>query len=242
MRNEAPLTSKVACAVKHRLTGANQNWDRDGKDRDDKDDDKDRVKSSLRDSFLNCAAMSTGMIRATISALLLFGAFVSAQPRPTAKATPLAETDGVHAGSSARLALRVTMPAGVHVQADRPRDPSLVATVLALDPPDGVTVAEIVYPKPTDLAVSGQQQPLAVFEQNFVVGVRLRLARTLTPGELIVPARLRYQACDTTACFAPAREETRWTLRIVPAGTPTRVQNADLFQQIWSRDRRPTPK
>jgi DsbC/DsbD-like thiol-disulfide interchange protein len=181
------------------------------------------------------AAISTQSItwQWTVALLLLGATAVTAQPGPPkAQATPLVETDGVHAGSSARVALRVRLPEGVHVQADRPRDPSLIPTILALEPPAGITVAEIVYPEPTDLKQAGQQQPLAVFGRNFTVGVRLTLGRALSPGALIVPARLRYQACDSTACFAPAQEETRWTLRIVPAGTPTPVQNAELFKQI----------
>src|SRR2546427_6219864 len=99
----------------------------------------------------------------TVALLLLGACAVSAQPRrPKAEATPLVETDGVHAGSSARVALRVSLPEGVHVQADRPRDPSLTPTILALEPPAGIAVAEIVYPEPTELKL-GQQQPLVVF-------------------------------------------------------------------------------
>jgi DsbC/DsbD-like thiol-disulfide interchange protein len=164
--------------------------------------------------------------------LMTLCAAASAKPtRPKADARPIVETDGVHAGTTVRLALRVALPQGLHVQADKPRDPSLIPTALTLDPPTGITVADIVYPKPTDLKQAGQKEPLAVFQQTFVVGVRVALDRGPMPGDVVVPARLRYQACDASFCYTPALENVQWTLRVVPAGSPTPTQFADVFGQ-----------
>ena len=98
-----------------------------------------------------------------------------AQGRPKAEVTPLVDADGVHAGSTVRVALQVALPDGLHVQSDKPRDPMLIPTVLTIEPPAGVTVSEIAYPEPTDFAQAGQKEPLAVFEQRFVVGAKLTL-------------------------------------------------------------------
>jgi cytochrome c biogenesis protein CcdA/thiol-disulfide isomerase/thioredoxin len=148
-----------------------------------------------------------------------------------ADATPLAGSEGIHAGSDVRLALRVSLPQGFHVQSNKPRDPLLIATELNVDPPAGVSVAEVVFPTPVDLRQAGADQPLAVFEQSFVVGVRVAVAPGTT-GEIVVPARLRYQACDDKTCFAPTNLTTQWTLRVVPAGTPTRPLNRDVIDRI----------
>ena len=40
------------------------------------------------------------------------------------------------------------LPEDVHVQAHKPRDPSLIPTVLTLEAPPGVTVDAINYPPP----------------------------------------------------------------------------------------------
>jgi DsbC/DsbD-like thiol-disulfide interchange protein len=158
-------------------------------------------------------------------------------PRPRATVTPIVETDGARAGTTVRVALRVGLPAGVHVQSNKPRDPSLIATTLTFELPAGISVEEIVYPEPSDLPQMGQATPLAVFEQNFDVGVGLSLSPALAAGEVRVAARLRYQACDASTCYIPAREMFQWTLRIVPAGTLTPVVNGDVFEHI--RFRRP---
>jgi thioredoxin:protein disulfide reductase len=148
-----------------------------------------------------------------------------------ADATPLVESGGVHAGTNVRLALQVSLPQGFHVQSNKPRDPLLIPTELTVAPPAGVSVAEVVFPTPVDLKQAGADQPLAVFEQRFSIGVRVAVAPTVT-GELVVPARLRYQACDDKMCFAPTNLTTQWTLKIVPAATSIKPLNRDVIDRI----------
>src|SRR6476659_7950913 len=84
--------------------------------------------------------------------LLLASCVVNAQlTRPKADVVPLVERERVHAGTSARVALKVSLPEGLHVQSNKPRDPLLIPTELTVDAPPGVTVTEIVYPPSTDL-------------------------------------------------------------------------------------------
>src|SRR5262249_25759690 len=57
--------------------------------------------------------------------------------RIKADLTPLLDATGVHAGDTVRAALAVRLPEGFHVQSNKPRDPSLIATDLTVDAPDG---------------------------------------------------------------------------------------------------------
>jgi hypothetical protein len=76
---------------------------------------------------------------------------VSAQlRRPEATITPF--VDGVAAaGSSIRLGLKVALPEDLHTQSNAPRDPTLIATKLTIDPVDGVTIRKS----------SGLRQPIS---------------------------------------------------------------------------------
>lgn len=148
-----------------------------------------------------------------------------------AELTPLVESD-VPAGGSVRTALEVRLPERLHVQSNKPRDPSLIPTVLTIDAPPGVRVAEIVFPAPMDLEQVGQAEPLAVFGHAFAVGVRFELAPTVRPGPIEIPARLRYQACDENLCYAPATATLGWTVNVVPPGTTTARRHADVFRSI----------
>ena len=112
--------------------------------------------------------------------------------RPRAEISPLVESPTVRAGTSVRVALQVTLPEGLHTQSNKPRDPSLIPTVLTVDVPAGITWDEVVFPPPLDFTVAGLDQPLAVFEREFLIGVRLTLAPNVAQGAIEVPAHLRY--------------------------------------------------
>jgi thiol:disulfide interchange protein DsbD len=152
--------------------------------------------------------------------------------RPKADVAALVERAALHAGSPARTALKVTLPEGLHTQSNKPRDPLFIPTELTIDAPAGVTVTEIVFPPSTDLTQAGQDQPLAVFEQTFAIGVQLSLAPSIPAGDLVVPARLRYQACDANLCYPPSNADVRWTLHIDPAATFSDGDRDPVFATI----------
>jgi thiol:disulfide interchange protein DsbD len=144
------------------------------------------------------------------------GAF--AQP-PRAKVAPLTESESVVAGSQTRLALTVSLPPKLHTQSDKPRDPLLIPTVLTVEPASGLKVTNLIYPHPKDFTLEGQSEALLVFENEFVVGAEIELAANVPPGELVIPGRFRYQACDDKVCFQPRTERFEWKVRVLPAGT-----------------------
>jgi thiol:disulfide interchange protein len=95
-----------------------------------------------------------------------------------------------------------------------------------------VSIAEIAYPIPIDLEQRGAEQPLAVYERQFTIGVQLIVARDVPQGQITVPARLRYQACDEKICYVPGTVTTSWTLSVVPPGVAVTSQHEKLFAVI----------
>jgi thiol:disulfide interchange protein len=138
--------------------------------------------------------------------------------------------------------LKVSLPEGLHTQSNKPRDPLLIPTELSFDPPAGVTVNEIVWPPATDFNQAGQDKPLAVFEREFVIGVQLSLPSTAA-GDLAVPAKLRYQACDANLCYPPQSAEVVWPVHVLPvsAATPNAdAATASAFTAIaWGKGEKP---
>lgn len=166
-----------------------------------------------------------------VAAALLLTPFSSdaQMQRPQANVMPIVETSGVHPGTTARVALRVSLPGNLHVQSDAPRDPLLIPTVLTIEPHASVLLSAIAYPAAIDLTQQGQAEPLAVFENTFAVGAELAIAAHAPPGPLRVPARLRYQACDDKLCYPPTTAQVEWTLQIVPPATALTRGHADVF-------------
>ena len=148
--------------------------------------------------------------------------------------TPLAAATAVRPGGSVRLALRVVVPEGVHLQSDKPRDPTLIPTVLWIDSA-AAAVREIVFPPSTDFRVEGLPELLAVFEHDIVIGAEVAVPAAARAGDWKIPARLRYQACNDKQCYMPRTVETSWTVRVDPSAPPGGAGDpgvAAVFQSI----------
>jgi thiol:disulfide interchange protein len=187
--------------------------------------------------------MTKRILAPTLCLLLAACSAATAQLRRPAPAelTPLVQTNAARAGTNVRLALQVRLAEGLHTNSNRPRDPLLIPIVLALQPPAGVTATEVVYPPPTDLRQEGADQPLAVFEREFTIGVQVALAADLPPGEVVVPATLRYQACDEKVCYPPVAVTTAWTLPVVARTAAVAPQHAEIFKSIRFGSGEPPP-
>ena len=153
-----------------------------------------------------------------LAGLVLGGVPTSAQFRqPIAELTPAVAQQAIQPGQSVTIELRVELPENIHVQSDEPRDPFVIPTVLTFTLPEGVTVEEITYPESTDFLLAGWEEPLAVFEHEFTIEVRLALDADVSPGEIVVPGSFLYQACDARVCFAPATAAVEWHVDVEPA-------------------------
>jgi thiol:disulfide interchange protein len=181
--------------------------------------------------------------RSALTLVLLAAAAAAAAQGgpPRAKLTPLLETDGVTPGSTASAALKVALPEKLHCNSHTPRDKGLIPFVLTITAPEGVTVAEVVYPPSSDLKQEGSEVPLSVYEGEFLVGVRLNVAESVAAGVINLAGRLRYQACDERVCYPPTSESVQWELRVVPPGTAIAAPNETAFKAVrWGTGEAPT--
>lgn len=151
----------------------------------------------------------------TMATTLLLSSVAWAQvQRPDIKVAATPTAGPVKAGGTITVRLAVRLPPHVHVQSDKPRDPSLIPTALTLVPPPGFSLDRIAYPKAIELSQSGRAEPLAVFGGEFIIEARLAALAGIPSGEHLVQATLRYQACNESVCFAPARAAARWTITV----------------------------
>ena len=167
-------------------------------------------------------------------AAMMAAAAAQAQLRRPAPADlrPILEADGIRAGTTGRAALVIRLPEGLHTNSNKPRDPLLIPIVLSVQPPAGITVTELVYPEPQDLRQEGSAQPLAVFEREFTIGVQLAVSADLAPRDYVVPASLRYQACDEKVCYPPVTLATQWQVKVVPAAARVSPVNAAALKGV----------
>jgi thiol:disulfide interchange protein len=183
-------------------------------------------------------------MRTAVAALvLLLSAFPAGAQLRGVKADFATDVESdARAGSRVRALLEVSVPEGYHLQSNAPRDPSLIATTLTFQTVPGIRAEEVVFPKATDFKLDGQDEPLAVFERRFVVGVQFSVAAGTAAGPIDVPARFRYQACNDKLCFAPVTADVRWTVTVVGAKAAVTPRQPDLFKQIAFGTGAPPPQ
>ena len=156
-----------------------------------------------------------------VAAFSLSAISASAQFRqPTAELRPTIEQRVIRPGQTVTLVLSVELPEDIHVQSDKPRDPYVIPTLLSFTLPEGLTVEEITYPESTDFLLENWDEPLAVFDHEFTIEVRLALDADLAPGEVVVPGSFLYQACDDRICFPPKTAAVEWRMDVEAALTP----------------------
>lgn len=144
----------------------------------------------------------------------------------------LTETDAAHAGSSLRVAIQVTVSEGWHINAHEPLDDYMIPTQLVFRPEKGVTVRKVVFPKAQQVRLSFSEEPLAVYEGRFTVGVLLELADDLDPGAHVLLGDLRYQGCTDTVCAPPASAELTISFEVVDSTRRLVSQHQDVFSEI----------
>ncbi len=141
------------------------------------------------------------------------GAFPRPEELVRIEATPVS----LVAGSEATTRIKVHVREGWHVNANPPSLDYLIPTSLSLDPPRGVRVVRTEYPKSKLVKFGFEQEPLAVYDGSFELGVTLSAGREAASGRGEIHGRLRFQSCNDQVCLAPTEVSVTIPLEIVPA-------------------------
>ncbi len=119
-------------------------------------------------------------------------------------------------GKSANVELDFRVTPGFHINSNHPNDTYSKPTILKLDPPTDVMIANVKYPAGNDVAFDfSPGEKLNVYNGDFRITALVRPLKTVTPGTYRVHGVLKYQACDNRQCY-PLRE--------VPADFDVKVQ------------------
>ncbi len=117
------------------------------------------------------------------------------------KATP--QQVDIPGGGSADTTLNLKIQNGYHVNANPPSYPYLKATELDIPSSSGISVGFISYPTPITKKFSFAEGPLAVYEGETTLKVRLKADKSAPPGTHNLAGKLRVQACDDQVCYPP---------------------------------------
>lgn len=143
---------------------------------------------------------------------LLTAAFVASAQSPLIDAPrrSIAKTEAVEylfpeqvsvpAGKPSPVALHFRIRQDLHINSHTPRSDYLIPTVFSIPESSGVKLASASYPAGADFTLPvDPATKLSVYSGEFAIQARI----VASPGDHLVEAKLRYQACDQNACMPP---------------------------------------
>ena len=113
--------------------------------------------------------------------------------------------DAVHPGRVANAAVKLHVADGFHIQAHKPNDPGMIATVLKWNATPGLRIGVTAYPVPEKEKVDFADAPLLVYDGTIKLRTPVTVKSGTKPGTYKLTGSLRYQACSGSECRAPTK-------------------------------------
>lgn len=157
------------------------------------------------------------MTRAPIAAALLTVLALALAPLTAAaidfddfgspvKATTYTSLDRISQGGMAHIAIEIAINPPWHINAHDLEDEFLVPTTVEFDPPEGITITEIVYPAGHEVELDFADEAMLLYDGTIVIGAIVEVSAEVATGRVTIPAKLTYQACDNQKCLLPETE------------------------------------
>lgn len=126
-------------------------------------------------------------------------------------------TSSVAAGSQFTGTVTLAVRSGYHINAQKPTEEFLIGTSVTMTPPAGVTVVKTGYPKAEMAQFSFSEEPLAVYEGTVKIPVTMKVDAAAAAGQLTIPGKVRFQACNDQQCLPPSTVDVSFTVDVAAA-------------------------
>ena len=93
---------------------------------------------------------------------------------------------------------------GWHINANKPLDKDLSPTVLSFKETEGIQVLKITYPEPSLEKLPVSESQLALYEDEVIIKVRLKVDKKRLKQPLALEGEVKYQPCNNQTCLFPA--------------------------------------
>ena len=105
--------------------------------------------------------------------------------------------------ASVQVKIPLTVQKGFHVNSNKPLEEYLIPLKLTWTSTGALQGGAIDYPKPSVEKYEFAEMPLSVYSGSFDLVAHFKVAPNASAGPGAVTGKLRYQACNDRACFAP---------------------------------------
>ena len=117
-------------------------------------------------------------------------------------------------GAQAQGKVHVRLLPGYHMNSNKPLDEYLIPLRLTWTATAPLEAVRTEYPAGKMEKYEFSEKPLSVITGDFDLTTEFRAPAATPVGAQIVTGKLRYQACDTKACYPPRTIEVKLTVDV----------------------------
>ena len=149
-----------------------------------------------------------------LAAVLLIPAQLFSQSSNDVQVSGSLTPDKIKKGRVVQGNIVINIPAGLHVQSNKPLDKFLVATKLDLEAPREMKLGVISYPRAQMRNLKFSKDKVAVYEGRTSIRFNVTVPANYSGGSTEIRGKLRFQACNDESCFPPVTREVKMWLNV----------------------------
>ncbi|HKQ54212.1 MAG TPA: protein-disulfide reductase DsbD domain-containing protein [Pyrinomonadaceae bacterium] len=137
--------------------------------------------------------------------------------------------DKAQRGRTVQAAVVLDIPAGFHINSNRPLAKFLIPTSVKVEAPGGIKVGVVSYPRANLRSFSFSEEKLSVYEGRAVLRFNVTIPPDFATGVTELRASVKYQSCNDEACFPPATRSVNMPIAVVGTNESVKRINNNLF-------------
>jgi hypothetical protein len=154
----------------------------------------------MKKAFSGAAAIAFGIVALTAQGQIIPGAESHSVIKSDAVQYLFPEQVTVPSGKASPVTLHFRIAQGLHINSHTPSEDYLIPTTFSIPEGTGVKLEKASYPAGADMTLPiDPKTKLSVYTGEFVIQASIVSA----PGNHLVEAKLRYQACNQSECMPP---------------------------------------
>ncbi len=140
--------------------------------------------------------------------------------------------DKVYIGSSFKIAARLDVGSGWHINSNKPHENFLIPTKLTIDSSKYFKLIKTAYPPASDIKLSFSNSPLSVWEGEVFIGGLVKSSDGLSSGKYPLVVNIEYQSCNNMTCLPPVVLKDTLLINVVNKTATVNQINEGVFNNI----------
>jgi DsbC/DsbD-like thiol-disulfide interchange protein len=138
--------------------------------------------------------------------------------------------DAIHPGETFKVAARLAIGPGWHINANPASDELLIPTSMEFAAePLPFHVIDIVYPEATMVRLGFSDSDVAVYSESALIGALVKADASLKPGTYALKGKVTFQACNDVSCLPPESRDFEMAIVVVDPGRETHDIDTGVF-------------